>query len=59
MDIDKLKREASEMSEADLKHCLEWNLSLREHYDDNFDFSNYNVAEEKVKILTDELRKRG
>jgi hypothetical protein len=59
MNEDALRREAAEMSESDLCSCLDWNKALAEHFDDNMDQRGYDVAQMKIRILKDELSRRG
>jgi len=54
-----LKEQARGMSEAELRDALNWNKALREHADENMQFSEYRMADEKVKVIEAELRNRG
>jgi len=53
-----LKQQAKEMSTDELRAALEWNKALREHADENMQFSEYRMADDKVKAIEAELRNR-
>lgn len=53
-----LKKQASEMTTDELRDALSWNKALREHADENMQFSEYKMADDKVKAIEAELRNR-
>jgi hypothetical protein len=53
-----LDKQAREMSSDELRQALSWNKTLRDHADENMQFSEYRMADDKVKAIEKELRNR-
>lgn len=53
-----LDKQAREMSSDELREALSWNKVLRDHADENMQFNEYRMADDKVKAIEKELRNR-
>ncbi len=52
-------RDLKEASPKTLQQTLEWNEALRDHYDENMDHNNYQIAVDRINQIKAELRTRG
>ena len=50
--------QARAMSTTELHQALDWHQALREHADENMQFREYELADQKVKAIEAELRHR-
>lgn len=54
-----LESQARDLSLSELHQVLNWDRALAAHYDENFDFHNYNMAQARITVVRAELARRG